>query len=59
MWRCRHPLDGVRAEPAGERRSLAEMAVHLQRASDAGGTDSAAQIRRRLGLPKYDEKDYN
>lgn len=39
--------------------SLAEMAAHLRRASAAGGKAPAAEIRRLLGLPKYDESDYS
>jgi hypothetical protein len=39
--------------------SLEEMARHLRRAAAAGGTSPAAEIRRILGLPKYDESDYS
>ena len=38
--------------------SLTEMAAEL-RAVAASGKEPAAQIRSRLGLPKYDEKDYS
>lgn len=38
--------------------SLDEMARHVRRAAAAGGQAPSAEIRRRLGLPKYDEKDY-
>ncbi|ONI68127.1 hypothetical protein BWI15_34365 [Kribbella sp. ALI-6-A] len=37
--------------------SLNEMATHLRRAT--GGTSPAAEIRRQLGLPKYNEDDYS
>ncbi|MEU8224396.1 hypothetical protein [Kribbella sp. NPDC048915] len=36
-----------------------EMADHLKRATAAGGKAPSAQIRKLLGLPKYDEKDYS
>lgn len=39
--------------------SLDEMARHIRQASAAGGTSPAAEIRRLLGLPKYDESDYS
>lgn len=39
--------------------SLSEMAGHIRRASAAGGTSPAAEIRRLLGLPKYNESDYS
>jgi hypothetical protein len=39
--------------------TLTEMARHLRRAVAAGGKEPAADIRRRLGLPKYDESDYS
>jgi hypothetical protein len=38
---------------------LTEMAGHIRRASATGGKEPAAEIRRRLGLPEYDESDYN
>jgi hypothetical protein len=38
--------------------SLSEMSVDLRRAVAASGKEPAAEIRRRLGLPAYDEKDY-
>jgi hypothetical protein len=37
--------------------SLSEMATHLRRATS--GTSPAAEIRRHLGLPKYNEDDYS
>ena len=39
--------------------SLAEMARHVKLASAQSGKAPAAEIRRLLGLPKYDEKDYS
>jgi hypothetical protein len=39
--------------------SLTEMAGHVRLASAAGGKGPAAEIRRRLGLPKYNESDYS
>ena len=39
--------------------SLAEMARHVKLASAENGKAPAAEIRRLLGLPKYDEKDYS
>jgi hypothetical protein len=39
--------------------SKSEMADHLKLATAAGGKAPSAQIRRLLGLPKYDEKDYS
>jgi len=39
--------------------SLSEMAGHIRRASAAGGNSPAAEIRKLLGLPKYDESDYS
>ncbi|WP_020390177.1 hypothetical protein [Kribbella catacumbae] len=39
--------------------SLSEMAGHIRRASAAGGNNPAAEIRKLLGLPKYDESDYS
>lgn len=39
--------------------SLSEMAGHLRLASAAGGKAPSTEIRRLLGLPKYDEKDYS
>ena len=39
--------------------SLSAMARHVKLASAEGGTSPAAEIRRLLGLPKYDEKDYS
>lgn len=38
--------------------SLSEMATHIRRASAAGGNSPAAEIRRLLDLPKYNEADY-
>lgn len=39
--------------------NLTEMAGHVRLASAAGGKGPAAEIRRRLGLPKYNESDYS
>ncbi len=39
--------------------SLSEMAKHVRLASAESGKAPAAEIRRLLGLPKYDEKDYS
>ena len=39
--------------------SLSEMAGHLRLASAAGGKAPSAEIRKLLGLPKYDEADYS
>jgi hypothetical protein len=39
--------------------SLSEMSVELRRAVAASGKEPAAQIRRGLRLPEYDEKDYS
>ncbi|MEU4606764.1 hypothetical protein AB0F43_27600 [Kribbella sp. NPDC023972] len=39
--------------------SLSEMARHVKLASAESGKAPAAEIRRLLGLPKYDEKDYS
>ncbi|GAA1554125.1 hypothetical protein GCM10009789_04460 [Kribbella sancticallisti] len=39
--------------------SLSEMAGHVRRASAASGNSPAAEIRKLLGLPKYDEADYS
>ena len=39
--------------------TLTEMAGHIRRAVAAGGKEPATEIRRRLGLPKYDESDYS
>jgi hypothetical protein len=39
--------------------SLAEMARHVKLASAESGKAPAAAIRRLLGLPKYDEKNYS
>ena len=39
--------------------SLAEMARYVKLASAESGKAPAAEIRRLLGLPKYDEKDYS
>ena len=39
--------------------SLGEMAPHVRRAVAESGKSPAAEIRRLLGLPKYDEKDYS
>lgn len=39
--------------------TLTEMAGHIRRAVAASGDAPAADIRRRLGLPKYDESDYS
>ncbi|GAB2636201.1 hypothetical protein [Kribbella swartbergensis] len=44
---------------AAEADSLSEMARHLKLASAESGKAPAAEIRRLLGLPKYDEKDYS
>jgi hypothetical protein len=49
----RHWVKAANAE------SLSEMAVELRRAVAASGKEPAAQIRSRLGLPKYDEEDYS
>ncbi len=38
--------------------SLSEMSGLLRRISAAGDKSPSALIRKRLGLPKYDEKDY-
>ncbi|MFI7059530.1 hypothetical protein ACIBL3_00990 [Kribbella sp. NPDC050124] len=38
---------------------LSEMARHVKLASAESGKAPAAEIRRLLGLPKYDEKDYS
>jgi hypothetical protein len=38
--------------------TLTEMAGHIRRASATGGKEPAAEIRRLLALPKYDESDY-
>jgi hypothetical protein len=35
------------------------MAGHVRLASAAGGKGPSAEIRRRLGLPKYNESDYS
>jgi hypothetical protein len=39
--------------------SISEMARHVKLASAESGKAPAAEIRRLLGLPKYDEKDYS
>jgi hypothetical protein len=39
--------------------SLSEMERHVKLASAESGKAPAAEIRRLLGLPKYDEKDYS
>jgi hypothetical protein len=39
--------------------SLSEMAKHVRLASAESGKAPAAEIRRLLGLPKYDENDYS
>jgi hypothetical protein len=39
--------------------SLSEMARQVKLASAESGKAPAAEIRRLLGLPKYDEKDYS
>ena len=39
--------------------SLSEMASHVKLASAESGKAPAAEIRRLLGLPKYDEDDYS
>ncbi|MEV0282840.1 MULTISPECIES: hypothetical protein [unclassified Kribbella] len=39
--------------------SLSEMARNVKLASAESGKAPAAEIRRLLGLPKYDEKDYS
>jgi hypothetical protein len=39
--------------------SLSEMVRHIKLASAESGKAPAAEIRRLLGLPKYDEKDYS
>ncbi|WP_132156145.1 hypothetical protein [Kribbella antiqua] len=39
--------------------SLSDMARHVKLASAESGKAPAAEIRRLLGLPKYDEKDYS
>lgn len=39
--------------------SLNEMAGHIRRATAAGGNTPAAEIRRLLGLPRYNESDYS
>jgi hypothetical protein len=39
--------------------SLSEMSGLLRKISAAGDASPSAQIRQRLGLPKYDEKDYS
>jgi hypothetical protein len=39
--------------------SLTEMARHVKLASAESGKAPAAEIRRLLGLPKYDELDYS
>jgi hypothetical protein len=39
--------------------SLSEMARHVKLASTESGKAPAVEIRRLLGLPKYDEKDYS
>jgi hypothetical protein len=38
--------------------SRSAMAGHVRRAAEAGGKSPAAEIRRRLGLPEYNEADY-
>jgi hypothetical protein len=49
----RHWVSAAKAD------SLSEMSVELRRAVAASGKEPAAQIRRGLGLPEYDEKDYS
>jgi hypothetical protein len=39
--------------------NLGDMARHVKLASAEGGKAPAAEIRRLLGLPKYDENDYS
>lgn len=44
---------------AAEADNLTEMASHVKLASAESGKSPAAEIRRLLNLPKYDEKDYS